>query len=211
MTHIDETISTFEFFDPFNPAHLARIDDRMNQSALVGSAVVHLQETGGYANGETLFDAVLALIPRALWPDKPITAGSGDLVARFTGLNFETGGGKTSVGIGAVMEFYINFGTAGVVGGFMILGILVTALDVLALERLENVDLNGFVLFYLPGLAFIQIGGQLVEVTAGAAASLAVAFMVNKYLQRYQRKHLHPPGALPPIAGVSPAFHNPHT
>jgi hypothetical protein len=65
---------------------------------------------------------------------------------------------------------------------------IVTALDILATERLASGDLHAFVLFYLPGLAFLQVGGQLVEVTASAGASIVVALLANKYLARLQKK-----------------------
>jgi len=184
-----QTTSTFEWFDPSNQQHLERIDDRLNQSYLVGSAAARLDQTADFAYGETLWDAALALIPRALWPDKPITAGSGNLVSRYNGFHWEAG---TSVGIGQVMEFYINFGTTGVVIGFMIFGVIVTALDILATERLANGDLHGFVLYFLPGLSFLQVGGQLVEITASAAAALLVAVVVNRFLDRLQRKQSAP-------------------
>jgi hypothetical protein len=186
LDRLEETVGTFEFFDPSNRDHLQRIDDRLNQSYLVGIAVQRLGETGDYARGDTLWDAVLALVPRALWPEKTISAGSGDLVTRFTGIPRSAG---TSVGIGQVMEFYGNFGTTGVVIGFVLIGLIVTTLDILASERLANNDLHGFVLWYLPGLAFLQVGGQLVEVTASAAASIVVALGVNRYLDRMRRKH----------------------
>jgi hypothetical protein len=205
ISRLELTATTFEFFDPHNNEHLSRIDDRLNQSGLVGAAVIHLEETRDYAHGETLFDALLALIPRVLWPDKPIEAGSGNLVSRFTGIDFLTGRGQTSVGIGAVMEFYANFGTWGVVIGFLVIGVVVTALDVLATERLANSDLNGFVLFFLPGLAILNVGGQLVEVTAGAAGAVVISLMVNRYLHRYQRQSTQIPGAIVP--GTSPALH----
>lgn len=180
-----ETASTFEWFAPFNQEHLQRVDGRLNQSYLVGAAVARLDETGEFAYGETLWDAALALVPRALWPDKTVSAGSGKLVTRFTGFQYDR---NTSVGIGQVMEFYVNFGTTGVILGFMVFGVIITTLDILATERLANGDLHGFVLFYLPGLAFLQVGGQLVEITASAAASLVVALLANKYLDRMQRK-----------------------
>ncbi|HYA18369.1 MAG TPA: hypothetical protein VEF06_12940 [Bryobacteraceae bacterium] len=183
---LGQSASGFEWFDPANIEHLNRIDDRLNQSYLVGAAVAHLDQSQDFARGETLVDAVLALIPRALWPDKPFSAGSGNLVSRYTGIYYNNE--VTSVGIGSVMEFYINFGTTGVIIGFLILGVLVTALDVLATERLVNGDLNGFVLYFLPGLSFLQVGGQLVEVTAGAAGAIIVALGTNKYLQKMQAK-----------------------
>jgi hypothetical protein len=184
---LSQTASDFEWFDPANQQHLARVDKRLNQSYLVGIAMARLNETGDFANGETLFDALLSLVPRALWPEKPITAGSGNLVSRFTGINYAAG---TSIGIGQVMEFYVNFGTTGVLIGFILFGVIITLLDILATERLANGDLHGFVLFYLPGLGFLQVGGQLVEVTASAGASLVVAIIVNRFLDRLQRKHI---------------------
>jgi hypothetical protein len=180
-----ETSRTFEWFDPYNQQHLQRIDGRLNQSYLVGVAVARLNETGAFMNGRTLSDAALSLVPRILWPDKPITAGSGKLVNELTGIRFD---GGTSVGIGQVMEFYGNFGTTGVVIGFMIIGLIVTTLDILATERLASGDLHGFVLCFLPGLAFLQVGGQLVEVTASAGASIVVALVVNRFLDRLQNK-----------------------
>jgi hypothetical protein len=179
------TASTFEWFDLHNVEHLKRIDDRVNQSYLTGAAVEHLKASRDFARGETIRDAFLAMIPRILWPEKTIKAGSGDLVSRFTGITFDK---STSVGIGQVMEFYVNFGTPGVVFGFMVFGAIITTLDILAAERLATGDLHGFVLFYLPGLSFLQVGGQLTEITASAAASLIVALMVNRILDRLQKK-----------------------
>jgi hypothetical protein len=183
---LGKTASGFEWFDPFSQTQLERIDDRLNQSFLVGAAVEHLSQTGDFARGATLLDSLYALIPRAFWRDKYITAGSGSLVARFTGFQYDNN--ATSVGIGQVMEFYANFGTTGLVIGFMIFGVIITTLDILATERLASGDLHGFVLWYLPGLAFLQVGGQLVEITASAAAALVVAIIVNRVLDRLQRK-----------------------
>src|ERR1700734_2977948 len=98
----------------------ARVDARLNQNWLVGAAVNRLSETDAFAHGDTLWDAPLALIPRALWPDGPTNAGSGDLVNRYTDIKFGAG---TSVGIGQVLEFYANFGTTGVMIGFALMGL----------------------------------------------------------------------------------------
>ena len=200
---VGETVATFEWFDPANQEQLQRIDGRLNQNFLVGAAIERLAQTDGYARGDTLWDALLALIPRAVWPDKPIKAGSGDLVAQYTGMQFAEG---TSVGVGQAMEFYANFGTLGVVIGFMIMGVLVTTLDWQAGERLARSDMHGFVLWFLPGIALLQVGGQLVELTASAAAGLVVALLVNKYLDRLQTKQpahsAAPSSALPQLRSL---------
>jgi hypothetical protein len=185
VDRVTATAGTFEWFDPSNPDHLQRIDGRLNQNYLVGAAVNRLSETDEFARGDTFWDALLALVPRALWPDKGIKAGSGDLVTRFTGIVFDAG---TSVGVGQSLEFYGNFGTTGVLIGFVIMGTLITTIDWQAGQHLANSDLHGFVLWFLPGVSLLQVGGQLVELTAGAAASLIVALIVNRYLDRFQRK-----------------------
>ncbi|MGA2134371.1 MAG: hypothetical protein ABSH50_18930 [Bryobacteraceae bacterium] len=191
-----DTAFSIEPFDPENLDHLKRVEGRLNQNNLVGVAVYQLSQNQNFAHGDTLWDALLALIPRAIWPEKPIRAGSGNLVTRFTGIDFSEG---TSVGIGQVLEFYANFGTIGVVVGFLIMGVIVTVFDWQAAERLARSDLHGFVLWFLPGIALLQVGGQLVEVTASAAASLIVAVLVNRYLYRLQKRQSNAPAAPVPV------------
>jgi hypothetical protein len=183
LTQLEKTIARFEWFDPSNVDHLAAVDRRLNQSFLAGLAVSRLSDSGAYAHGDTLWEALMALVPRALWPEKPVAAGSGNLVTEYTGLRFVAG---TSVGIGHVMEFYVNFGTLGVVLGFLMIGVLVTTLDLAAAERLALNNLQGFVLWFLPGISLLQVGGSLVDMTASAAASIVVALITNSSLERVQ-------------------------
>ena len=199
MERISLTVDTFEWFNPFNEEHLERIDSRLNQSHLVGAAVNHLSDGDNYAHGATLWQALLAMIPRAIWPEKPTAAGSGTLVTEYTGIAFQ---GDTSVGIGQVMEFYVNFGTLGVVIGFIVMGATVTILDLMAAEHLARGDLQRFVLWYLPGLSLLQVGGSMVEITSSAAASVFAAMVANKYLDRLQRKKSAKVEAALPPAGL---------
>jgi hypothetical protein len=151
----------------------------LNQNQLVGTAVVWLGEGNvAFANGGTLFDAVAAVVPRALWPGKPTTAGSGDIVSTYTGIDFAYG---TSVGVGQVMELYINFGTLGVIIGFVIIGAFVAVVDRRSAAYLARGDIRNFTLWYMPGLSLLQIGGSLSEVTATAAASWALVHIVSKF------------------------------
>lgn len=178
------TVQQFEWFDPGSREHQQRIDARLNQNHLVGAAVSRLSSIGGYANGATFWEATLALIPRALWPDKAIRAGSGSVVSDYTGIQFAAG---TSVGIGHVLEFYINFGTLGVLIGFACMGVAVTIVDKMAASYLAMHDLRGFVVWYVPGMSLLQVGGSFIELTVSAVAGIVVAFMANKYLERLER------------------------
>jgi hypothetical protein len=177
-----QTVTTFEFVDLSNQQHLDRIDDRLNQNFLVGRSITYLdQGLTPFAQFDTVWNGLLAVIPRAIWPTKPLAAGSPQVVSRFTGLTFAPG---TSVGIGNVMEAYISFGTPGVVLGFLLIGILVALTDTAAGMRLRAGNWRGFVLWYLPALTFQQMNGSLVEITSTAGAALVVAFVLTRVIRR---------------------------
>jgi hypothetical protein len=180
ISSVFKTVSDVEFFDPRDPNHLHRIELRLNQNYLVGASVEMLHSGAREpARGQTVWEAMLALVPRALWANKPVYAGSPGIVSNYTGLSFAPG---TSVGVGQVMEFYINFGTIGVVVGFVLLGALIGMFDAWAAERLWQGDWMQFAMWFLAGLGFIQAGGSLVEVMSTVAAGLVAAILVNKYV-----------------------------
>lgn len=180
VVQVVETFSEFELFDPGNERHLRSIDMRLNQNWMVGAAIEHINEGGGeFKYGATIVDAAIAVIPRALWPDKPVGAGSGKMVSDATGIEFAAG---TSIGVGQVLEFYYNFGTYAVIAGGVLWGIALSLLDTLASRALFSSNARRFTLFYLMGLGLIQPGGSLVEVVATTAAAVIAAVVVNDFL-----------------------------
>ncbi len=182
MDQLKSTFSQTEFFSINNYEHLERVDSRLNFNAMVGASLRYIESNHmELAKGETLWQALLAFIPRVIWPDKPVSAGSSDLVSRYTGYTFAEG---TSVGVGPVMEFYINFGQGGVIVGFLIMGFIIALIDRGAGACLAKNDSLNFICWYLPGIAFLQVGGSFVEVTAGAGASLAVATLIKYFASR---------------------------
>lgn len=172
------TVSDAEWFNPHDVDQLDRIEQRLNQDFLVGAAVKYMEQSRSvtFARGETFWMAIVALVPRAFWPSKPVVAGSGHLVSSYTGIRFQEG---TSVGIGQVMECYVNFGTSGVFVGFLVLGGLLVLMDRSAARSLNAGDVKSFLIWYLPGLSFLQIGGAISEVTSTAAAAFVVALVLN--------------------------------
>ncbi|MFN7918891.1 MAG: hypothetical protein U0Q16_02270 [Bryobacteraceae bacterium] len=176
IARLRETVLSIEPFDFRNGEHLERVDGRINQNGLVGAAVTFLAATGEYARGETLWTAALGLIPRAIWPDKPQSGGSGDWVSRFTGITFAQG---TSVGIGPVLELYANFTTWGVVIGFAILGLLLRFLDIASGGSLEAGRWRQFAAYFLVGVSCLNVSGSFVEVTSSVVASACCAKLVN--------------------------------
>jgi hypothetical protein len=194
IARLSRTLTGIEWFNPANPDHILRVTGRLNQNYLVGAAMERI-ETGSrdLANGETVWHAFLSLIPRAIWPDKPLRAGSPDIVTKYTGITFARG---TSVGIGQVMEFYINFGSIGVVLGFVVLGMVITMIDTWAGMRLWAGDWLQFAVWYLTGLAMIQAGGSLIEVVSSAGAAMIAVLLVNRYVVRLR---LGPPRQAEPL------------
>jgi hypothetical protein len=198
ISRLRDTFLDLELFDIYNIDHLQRVDLRLNQNYLVGMGVEYLnQHPDAFANGETVLEALLAPIPRALWPDKPLAAGSGDLVSRFTGITFAEG---TSVGIGQVMELYVNFGTPGVFVGFIFLGALLAYVDARAARYRDIGDWRRFIMWFLPGLSLLQLGGSLVEVTSGAGAAIVVAILINRLAPRPRARFPLASDATPNIA-----------
>ena len=167
------TVSDFQFLDPTNRDHLFALDQRLNQNYFVGLAARRIEQGRvSYLEGESVWEGLQGLVPRAFWPDKPVFAGSPQIVAKMTGIRV---GYDTSFGVGNVMEFQINFGTPGVVVGFLMLGWLIGTLDRRAAMAERRGELGKVILFFLPCVALIQPNGSLVELFSGSAAALVGA------------------------------------
>ena len=167
---IGDAIKNFSVFSVQNPAHLNALDARLNQNYFIGVAAERLQMGHvSFLEGRSISEGFLALIPRLVWPEKPVFGGSGNLVAELTGLNLDR---DTSWGVGNVMEFYINYDLAGVVIGFLLLGWAIGYLDRKTAECLQVGNLGSAFVFFLPCVALIQPNGAIVELTGGAAAAL---------------------------------------
>jgi hypothetical protein len=180
----------WEWFDSESGAHLAVIDARLNQNVLIGKSV--RRTTDGlvaFADGETLSSSFLALIPRIVWPDKPQYAGSGGLVSRFTGLKFAVG---TSVGIGHVMELYINFGTIGVFCGFLLIGTILGVIDLVAGLHMAEGRWEQFALWYMVGLAMLNVGGNFAEMTVSIVGWPLLCLFVSRMLVSQASAPLRP-------------------
>jgi hypothetical protein len=167
-------VRDFEWFNPTNDLQLNSLDQRLNQNYFVGLAAARIADGDvDYLYGRSVKEGFLALVPRIVWPDKPVFAGSPKIVAEMTGLVLSD---TTSFGVGNVMEFQINFGTPGVVVGFLVLGWAIGLLDRKAAIAESSGDLGRVFLFFLPAVSLIRPNGSLVELAAGPAAALVAAY-----------------------------------
>jgi len=172
----------WEWFDPENENQLASMNNRLNQNVLVGLSYSFLTSgSGQYAEGETLLDGLLALIPRAIWPEKKIKAGSGGMVTRFAGIVVPD---STSIGIGNIMELFVNFGVYGVFVGFLVIGSAVYLLDEACGLSLESGDFRRFILYFTMAQSFMNVIGSFVE----WGPSLVGAYVLTLIYQKFAFK-----------------------
>jgi len=173
-------VDHFEFLSFHSQFQMEAIDGRLNQNELVGKAVRFLQlGRVDFAEGGTLYIAAIAWIPRIIWPSKPNIGGSGGLVSRFTGQKFAEG---TSVGVGQVLEFYVNWGLTSVIIGFLLYGCLIQYLDQRAGEGLLSGDLWMSVKWALPGLSLMQAGGSMAETVGSLAAGFVFIYLMHRFI-----------------------------
>lgn len=200
---IGRAVSNFTLLDPKNPDHILALDRRMNQNHFISLAQDRLQYGEmEFLYGRSVWEGVLALVPRAFWPDKPVFGGSGDLVREATGLDLNR---DTSWGVGNVLEFYINYGYAGVIVGFLLLGLALGYLDRKTATSLRSGRMGDSILFFLPAVALIQPIGSLVEMIGGAAAAFLAAVLWRfawRFFLGFGAKGRRSPGMRPRPRGV---------
>lgn len=78
-------------------------------------------------NGKTYLSLVGAFVPRFLWPDKPTKELGQGFGHRYGYLN--PSDEKTSLNLPVLVEFYANFGVAGVIIGMWLVGLIYFAVD----------------------------------------------------------------------------------
>jgi hypothetical protein len=183
-----QTFEHFEWFSPTNPNHLDAVTARLNQNWLVGAGVVYVDNTQQWARGETLKYAALAFVPRLLWPDKPQT-GNTDLVTRYTGIRFAEG---TSVGIGPVMELYVNFGSWLVFFGFVVFGALSEYLDFAAGNGLKTGSYDRFITCFVVALPVVQMTEDITTMCTTVTLALMLTYGLQMFLRMKSRKRMQP-------------------
>jgi len=159
----EKVIGQFKLLDIDDQEQLVLLE-RLDQNMLVGKSANYINSGGiAYAEGDTLIDALLALVPRLVWKDKPNYGGSGTVVSRYTGIRFDA---TTSIGVGQILELYINYGLECVFIGMMVIGLIVAAFDSMAGNCLNRGDVWGFVTAYVIAQPLMLSQGNYAEVTA---------------------------------------------
>ncbi len=146
----------------------------MDRSAVVAQLtnVVKLVKDHGYYDGQVSAPLVVALVPRFLWPDKPLIVIGMWFAASIGQAQTLKGGLSTnSINLTVPGECFIDFGWPGLVIGCMLFGCLLALLW------------NSFE-FYANGynLIGILVGGYLLTISFGIAPDLQV---IITYISTY--------------------------
>ena len=183
----------FELFDCYSQVHLEMVDMRLNQNNLVGMATTYMAAGRvSPAEGGTFYAAALAVIPRILWPGKPNTGGSGSLVNRFTGFKVAEG---TSMGVGQVLEFYVNWQLPSVIIGFFLFGMVMKYLDQRSGEYLAQGDMWNATRWLLPGMGMLMPEGSMAELVGSMAGNTVFVLGLHRFLfaQYYNPENIRLP------------------
>jgi hypothetical protein len=176
LDQISKLVTDFQLLDLSNAMHVRALDERLNQNYLVGEGV----KRHGEGEAELHYGATVplwALIPRAIWPDKPGVGGGQQWVSEFTGIKFEEG---TSVGVGQVFEFYMNFAMPGVLAGFAVFGFTLMRLDQRIMRGFAMRNVPSVMQSALPGLALLQPLGNLEEMLVAVTAAIIASQLLTR-------------------------------
>jgi hypothetical protein len=94
---------------------------------LLADVIIRTPSEIPYWGGQTYLSLVGAFVPRVLWPDKPTKELGQAFGHRYGYLgNSDT---NTALNLPILVEFYANFGIAGVIAGMFLVGLIYFVLD----------------------------------------------------------------------------------
>jgi hypothetical protein len=163
--------------DPMVNGMLSRIS-YMNIDAYI------LNQYDNGAPGDSMRYALIAFIPRFLWPDKPITTSiATELSEVVTG---QIGNGN-SLGTGWFVEAYWNYGWLGVPLTMIPIGVLLAALSRIAVNALRNEHLFSLPAVFLGLKIGARVDGAIATDVIGASVMLIAYFSMLYVIRLWGR------------------------
>ena len=167
-------------------ARFSPLLNRVSQIWLFQSVYERTPDPVPYWGGETYRPLLTALIPRAIYPDKPLERAGWDFGRRYDLLS--SSDNRTSVNIPWLTELFVNFGPFGVIAGMAIFGLLLAVLDKIFNKASAN-DLT-----YLIGLTVIfRLGYQEsnFSVMTGSLPQLFACFCGYFWFGQFALRYLY--------------------
>lgn len=160
---------------------------RVDMSEIFASQVRWQPNNEPYAYGKTFTENLLViLVPRILWPDKPVRFGGTEFVGRFTGMYREGDEGTLSVGTPVNLEFYANFGPwgAAILLGFY--GYLCARLEV-ALFRRDFRDLTKLLRQFVYCMVVYSMGSGVSMTVMKLIPGLVGIWLASKVIENLRK------------------------
>lgn len=167
MNRIMRTYSRGEYQDDAGaekqlPRYLERAFDTTATACIYGEV-----DRTGFMYGEGMSYLIYALVPRVIWPEKPIMT-RGAWFTEYLGQATSEESATTSLGQTAPGELYWNFGWSGVVIGMILIGAMMGKLWAFATPHAERNSLRLLLYF---GLTF-----QITNMAEAGSAILSLVF-----------------------------------
>lgn len=176
----EEFIHNISF--PTGYAFMDMLMFRVDQTVGLAAQVRHQPDVEPFAYGETVYSAFYTLIPRFMWPDKPVVAGGSEFYSRFTG-EVRPADDITSIGISYPFELYANAGPILVVIGLGVIGFICARLELKLLNAPKN--LGSFWALALVTTVLCD-GGQRTDVVLPALVAAGIAaYALGRFVETY--------------------------
>jgi hypothetical protein len=133
------------------------------------------------------------LVPRLLYPDKPVLPSDSDLTSRYTGIYMAGGARGTSISLGYVAESYIDFGPYGMFLPVFALGLIWGAMYAFYVRRAPTPEEGfAFALALLINASSFEIAS--VKLLGGMLMRFIVLALVFSQWTRVRRWLTEPSG-----------------
>ena len=146
--------------------------------------VVKLTRQHGFYEGKASYPLVIALIPRFIWPDKPLIE-LGAWFALETGIGYKAdvnGRSNNSVNMTVMGQLYLDFGYWGVVFGCVLIGTMFQLLWNSTEFYSSDYNITGTVFGgYLLSLAIVGIGADL-QIVITMISTYIIFYVIKKSL-----------------------------
>jgi hypothetical protein len=140
-----------------------------------------------YLMGETYSYFAYSLIPRVLWPDKPVTTANRELAIAYS-LTTPEGAERSTFGISLIGEGYANFGWAGSIFIMVLVGFVLLAFQRMFATRSSGP--GGYALFMAFFFYFLNGLGSSAEILLGSLLQSMLVSSVFIYWVSEKRQRL---------------------
>jgi hypothetical protein len=163
---------------------------RFNGLLAFGQVVDEVPDRIPYQYGSTYSYVLYSFVPRALWPDKPLAQQTNHWYAVEFGLNTTEGTRTCMIGIRQLLEAYANFGVLGVPIVFLILGMILQAVNLTFGH--EHAGEGGRALYAALTFQLASIETNTASVYAGLIQAIVVYTVVARLLRSRSAPALRP-------------------